>query len=155
MKTCSKCGFVGENIFFTLKFYTCKKCTSKYNKEYKNKNSIKIKETNNIYVLKNKESIKEYKANYYKANRKKILENKKIYRLENEEKIKNYRIKNKNKIKLNYDYHKKTLTDYYIINVLKNKNILMTSDIKKYPELIKLKREQIKIIRLIKQKQLL
>lgn len=49
MKTCSKCGFVGDETLFVKHNNWCKECKKEYMKNYQKNNPDKIKEINNRF----------------------------------------------------------------------------------------------------------
>lgn len=120
-------------------------------RRYKAKNKEKVRAARKAYYQKNKEQIlssvdkaakREYYRDYCKNNKEKMLDKNKRYYQKNKE-------LRKQKIK---DYTA-GLTDYYVKNTLTNnsKGGLKPSDIPR--ELIELKREQLKLHRLIKERQ--
>ena len=125
MKTCSKCGFVGDKSLFTKKRNVCKPCIKEYHKEYQIKNKDKIKDIKKEYGIKNKDEIKRRIQDYQNKNKKKIKE----YHKE-------YNIKNKYEIK-----------DVYVKHLIKG---IKSEDIS--PELIEMKRIEIAMKRELKNK---
>lgn len=102
MKTCSKCGFVGEEKYFIKKGYWCKKCRSEYNKKYREKNVEKLKEYQKEYYENNSEHFKEWyvtqgKEKYkqrYIENPETFKKSRRKWREANSEYFKNYRNNN-------------------------------------------------------------
>lgn len=88
MKTCSKCGYVGDDVEF--KRFRCKKCIKIYHQEYNKKHSDKIRsyrEDNRAnrleYLRKWRSENKEYtlikRKEYYNANKDEILKKSMVY----------------------------------------------------------------------------
>ena len=105
IKTCIKCGFIGEETFFAKGRNVCKKCASIYTKNYRKENKEKIRKDQKEYRINNKEKIKVKRKQTEhenpektKANRKK--RNKK-YREKNPEKVKETQKKSDKKYKEN------------------------------------------------------
>lgn len=98
-KICNKCG---ENKLIS-EFYKnrakCKTCFSEQTKQYKIKNSKKIKEQKSEYCKKNKKRIDEYSKQHYLRNKKRKRKLAKIWQSNN---IKELRIK-----RANYDKKKR------------------------------------------------
>src|SRR5258708_528487 len=98
ISNCSKC----YNIQYILE----------YQKEYRTKNSDKVKARKKKYNSENKEKIKEYQKQYYTENKEDIKEYNKQYYTENKDKIKEhnkqYRVENKEEIK---EYKKEYYTE--------------------------------------------
>jgi hypothetical protein len=128
---------------------------STYNRENYLKNKEKIAERCKKYRLGNKEKIVEINRRYFLENKEKISEKCKEYRLENKEKIsernKKYYLKNK---KGGGDYllygrkSRELLLDGYVKSILKKMGFLQEQIT---PELIELKRINIKTERLCRQ----
>ena len=150
----------------------CKKCINKYHKEYRKNNKEKLLEyskeyrKNNKdmkkihdkkYYEKNKEEIKESCEKWRENNKEEIKEYSKEYRKNNKEKLleysKEYRKNNKEKIKKDQDWwnkkYNKDLRNAYIKNQLKYTEKVPTEQIT--PEMIELKRQQLKLFREIRQ----
>jgi len=144
MKTCIKCGFVGDVSLFAKKLNQCKQCISKHKKEYREKN---------------KEKIREQQGKHYKKNKEKIILQISVWSLKNKDKKsvynKKYRKRNVDKINT---YHGKLWSEYrdnldvrYIKKLLCNSAELKYLDIP--PELIEMKRIEIAMLRELKNKQ--
>ncbi len=84
-KTCSKCGFVGDEALFIKGRNTCKKCLSEYDKKRYKENTEKILKSNKKWRKENPEKIKENGKKYYKEHSEKIKENGKKRRAANPE----------------------------------------------------------------------
>ena len=110
--------------------------TRAYNKAYYKANSEKLKAKSKAYQKANSEKFKSYQNSYYKANPEKEKARFKAYHKANPEKEKAYSKKSR-----------ETITQSYIASRLHIPVSLLT------PELIDQKRLQLKIIRLINQKQ--
>lgn len=114
-----------------------KKCRDCYNKQVRE------------YKVKNKEHKKAKDAEYYQLNKDKFKSNNKKFLLNNPNYIKEYREENKEHIRKKakewHDNAKETLNDYYVNCCYKRVNKVNLSN-----ELIEIKRQQIKIKRLIK-----
>lgn len=153
MKTCSKCHIEkDENEFNTCsrnpdgKYSQCKLCHKEGEKLSRNKNKKQISNYQREYYRRNKQRILARIKISNKANYVKYWEKHKVkrdrYRKENKER---FRIWNRdNKIKAC-----KNLSDYYIKKVLRGFGI-STVISEKYPQLIELKRLEIKTFRLLK-----
>ena len=122
-----------------------------YNKSYHKANPEKLKANDKAYYKANSEKIKAKKKSYQKANSEKIKAKKKSYRKANPEKEKAYSKAyykaNPEKIKARSKKAMETISQSYIATRLHIPISLLT------PELIDQKRLQLKIIRLINQKQ--
>jgi len=172
-KRCTKCGEVKDLSMFSKacggKYYNsyCKKCVAlrtkiwyennkERAKEYRlnyNKNSTKPKE----YIIKNRDKVLEWKRNDYFKHKDLILQKQKqkYDNLTREERdilnkkavIKYSKKREQYRSYGNKSYHKssKNLDDRYIVQLL-NTNLTECQ-----PELIELKRTQIKLLRLIKE----
>jgi len=75
VKTCIKCGFVGDEAEFTPREYLCKPCKSKRKKEWD---------------LKNSEHVKNYTEKYRKENKERRSKSKKEWVIKNTEHVKAY-----------------------------------------------------------------
>ena len=138
-KKCTKCGEVKSlSAFYKRKNIKsgvgaeCKACRKAYCKAYYEANKYKVK----AYRESNKDNKKAYDKAYYEANKYKV----KAYRESNKDNIK---ASNKAYKKVNKD----NLTNQYVAHAMR----LPIADIP--PELIELKRAQLKLHRLIKKKQ--
>ncbi len=156
-KVCTCCKILKSSDKFRIrtrdhyKYFEpkCKECEIEYNRKYLKVNKEKLKEKAKIRGNK-----------YHYDNREKILKQMKERRSTPEYKkyMKEYRLKNKEKIKQQelickdryFVKHRDGLTDSYVIKLLKIDSELTNEDILKYPHLIELKRQQIKLIRLTK-----
>jgi len=92
-KICSKCGI--EKNIEEYSFHSgsrrrseCKECKSKIDKEYREKNIGKVKESRKKYYQNNKEKIFDYQKQYYSENRDYVLKRNKLTYYENKEKNK-------------------------------------------------------------------
>lgn len=164
-KVCSKC--LTEKNF--TEFYKnksaksglkniCIDCNYEKDKKYRFENKEKIADRHKRYMAKNKKKIAEYHKIYKADNKERIAEHNKRYEVKNKEKIaerkKRYAVKNKEKInELNKKYSKNSaleLKNYYVRSLITKSN----QTLKQAPipqSLINLKREEIKIKRLIKE----
>ena len=153
IKTCSKCGFVGDVDLFVRNENKCKWCEKAYRKAY-----------NKAYYKANSENRKAYMKAYNKAYRKANSENikaqSKAYRKANSENIKAHYKANSEHIKAYMKAYNKansenikerdkvrvdSLLDSYVVKSLNMKKEEVT------PELLELKRDQLKIYRLLKE----
>jgi len=135
MKTCIKCGFVGDDELFKPKTNRCKNCIYLEGKLYRERNAEKIKQKKREYELNNREIIKEKHHQYYlnnkehlykqttewvKANREKRKEICKRYDEKNKEVKKEksaiYRMNNKEKLKLIHAKYRKEKLDIIKLN---------------------------------------
>lgn len=175
-KTCSKCRIEKlENDFSKNRSRKdrlnaqCRLCVSKNTKKYIAKNKAKIAERDKKYYAKNKEKITEYKKKYqlknrektdkaskkyYAKNKAKVSERYKKKYSENKEKFrelhKQYRSKNKIRISEAAYMYRSELRNHYIRAILTRAD--QTLKQAQIPQsLINLKREEIKIKRLIKE----
>jgi len=121
-------------------------------KKYYLKNIEKIKE----YRESKKDIIKEYKRNYYKENKERECAKNLIYRRDHKKEIalmnKKYRERNEEKIrekqkKVDKKYSK-TLPDHYVARMMG----IPVQELRQYPILMELKRNNIKLNRLIKER---
>jgi uncharacterized Zn finger protein (UPF0148 family) len=174
MKTCSKCGFVGDDELFVKGRIVCLECNKERKKEYYESNKKYVKEkakeyrennrekyliSSRKYYESNKYSINKVNSNYRENNREKIAKMKKEYCENNKEKIKEYhreyRENNKEKIsERNKKYSKKIIHEIrgsYIRNAINRHMGIKAADIP--IELLELKREQLQLHRLIKEAQ--
>ena len=144
-KKCTKCGEVKSLSAFSKDksrksgyHYTCKCCEKDYIKVYCK-----------AYSYVNKEKIKNRLKVYYEANKDEIKSIQKTYKKVNKDKIKDYKKNyyeaNKDKLNAHAMDKVKQLSDGYIAKKLR----IPLSDCP--PELIELKRAQLKLIRAIKQ----
>ena len=173
-KRCTKCGEVKTLSAFNKQkmghYPSCKECRHKYymdNKQrllihrakYREKNKEKCYLTTKNWRENNKEKVKTNWREYYENNSEKIKEYSKQYQKNNSEKIKEYskQYQKKNRKILNKNaLIKRTngvnnLSKWYVTTLLTKTTNLSADDIKKYPMLIEAKRDEIKLIRLIKQ----
>jgi hypothetical protein len=88
VKTCSRCGFVGEDDLFCKTQNTCKHCISVAYKIYREKNKEKIKQSKKEYNLKNREIIKAKRHKYYLDNKEHFIEITTKWRKDNPDKRK-------------------------------------------------------------------
>ena len=127
IKTCSKCGFVGDVDLFVRNENKCKWCRKAYMKAY-----------NKAYRKANSENIKAQSKAYRKANSEHIKAQQKAYRKANSE--------NTKELAKEYDKARvDSLLDSYVVKSLNMKKEEVT------PELLELKRDQLKIYRLLKE----
>ena len=138
-KKCTKCGEVKSLSAFSKDkgkkdglFTQCNECR----KAYRKANAEKIKEYDKAYRKANADRMSERNKAYYKANAEKIAERCKAYRKANADKKSEWS-----------KLYSENLTGGYVANLIR----LPIADIP--PEFIELKRTQLKINRLIKQKQ--
>lgn len=85
-KTCSKCGYTGDEGDFSKNGNWCKKCRSEYNKNYRENNP----EYDKQYRLNNSEKIKEQSKKRYANSKEKGSERHAIYYKNNTEAIRDY-----------------------------------------------------------------
>lgn len=168
-KTCIKCGenkdvsFYGKSNASHIKDglrRECKQCRSAYRKKaYKESSEQQIKvrtrakqwrlnnlerykENQDRYRTENKESLKIKKSQYQKLNWEVRYKYMKEWREKNKERV---RFRNKT----NLQKYRTSLADWYIKHIFIRKTNLKPSDVT--DNIIQAKREQIKVIRLIKQ----
>ena len=158
-KRCTKCGEVKTLSAFNKQkmghYPSCKECRHKYymdNKQrllihrakYREKNKEKCYLTTKNWRENNKEKVKTNWREYYENNSEKIKEYSKQYQKKNRKILnKNALIKRTNGVN--------NLSKWYVTTLLTKTTNLSADDIKKYPMLIEAKRDEIKLIRLIKQ----
>jgi len=135
IKTCSKCGFVGDVDLFVRNENKCKWCEKAYKKAYyKAYRKAQMK----AHYKANSENIKAQQKAYRKANSEHIKAQQKAYRKANSEHTK----------ELAKEYDKArvdSLLDSYVVRSLNMKKEEVT------PELLELKRDQLKIFRLLRE----
>lgn len=102
MKTCSKCGFVGEDELFKKKTSRCYKCVNEWAKEAYHKNRERALATAARYRAKNPKKIKETAKKYRTNNPDKTKESYEKWASKNGEYLKGYR-------KKRYDTHSERL----------------------------------------------
>lgn len=121
IKVCTKCNkiLVANETNFRKKsngkyglYSTCKECNKKENKEYKQNNKEKVRETERKYKQNNKEKVREWEKKWRENNKDKKREWDKRYQENNKEKIrvrrKEYYESNKEEIrKKQKEYNKK------------------------------------------------
>lgn len=172
-KVCTKCNTKKDIQSFTSSSYHCKECVKIYNVEYRKRNAEKIKRKTATYHQINKDKIKKRsaqwakdnpekvkakQAKYVSKNKDKIKKAKKKYEANNKDKVRSWRakyvLKNSETIKAKQRKHnRKTieqLADYYIVRLLCQHNKLLTPETIP-PELIALKRVQLKLKRYLKE----
>lgn len=115
MKTCSKCGFCGENELFEKIGNVCKKCKKEYRKEYHLKNKEKQNEKSKKYHESHKNEIHGRQKEYRENNKEKIKKKKQEYCENNKEKI-------KKRVKKYLDANKEQLKENRKAYDLKNKD---------------------------------
>lgn len=102
-KTCSKCGFIGDEALFVKNRNQCKKCKNEYQKKYQKENPEKGKIRSKRYREKHPEKIKEYSEKYRKEHSEEVKVYNIKWRKEHPEKVKeyskNWREQNPEKIK--------------------------------------------------------
>lgn len=114
MKTCTKCGLIGELGLFCKNKNLCRECNKSQCKEYKNKNKDKCEEYNKQYRISHSEELKLARIKWNTNNKDKIREYDKRYKDSNRELInisaKEYRENNKEilseKFKIRYRNNK-------------------------------------------------
>lgn len=111
MKKCIECKLEKDDISKNGK---CKQCNNKYMRQYREKNSDKIKkyqkEYGSAYYEENKKQILQNKSKYYEENKENILEDRKEYYQENREEKLGY---NKEYYQKNRDYLLEDAKEYY------------------------------------------
>lgn len=134
-KKCTKCGEDKALTEFSKHHAKCKECRAMYAREWRDKNIEKaIAAERDRYRNKGKHRAKERRKEKFES----IKKIEKEYRIKNHEKI-------KEQIAINNKKHSECLSNSYISSRLKIK----VNDCP--PELIELKREQLRIHRLTKQ----
>ena len=147
----------------------CKECDNKYNRDYHNKNKARLNEQARIIywedhdkTLKNRaafrdshrEATTEYQKNYYQENKETIAQQNKKWVKNNPEKKRKAANKyaNKPEIKVKDSIKSKkavkNLEDWYVKDLIVKRSSLVRADIS--DEMIKLKKEHIKLKRAIK-----
>lgn len=159
-KVCSKCGQRKELIeFYRNKkskdgfAYQCKQCADAYSISYRDENKEKLKAYIKARYVENKEKQKDYLKSYREANKEKLVAKGKAYCEANKEKrgayLKSYYASNKDKqldrAKSWREESSKEINDSYCSTVL---NIRVKDAT---PEILELKRQQLKLHRLTKQ----
>jgi len=101
IKTCLKCGFVGDEDLFKKNTNICKKCISKYNAEWNKNNPDKVKKNKIDWNKKNPEKVKEQNKKggkkHYNKNSKEINKKTMEWAKKNPDKV----LKNNNKCRNN------------------------------------------------------
>lgn len=82
--------FSFRNIKSKKRIWMCKKCVSKYNRNYREKNCLKIKENKHKYHQDNKDSINKKNREYYQEHKKERLQYRKNYYKQNKDKEAKY-----------------------------------------------------------------
>ena len=147
----------------------CKECDNKYNRDYHNKNKARINETKRIIywndhekTLKDRaafrdshrEATTEYQKKYHQENKKTIAQRNKEWVKNNPEKKRKaankYACKPEIKIKGSLKSKKavKNLEDRYVKDIIVKRTSLTRADIS--DELVEIKREQLKILRILR-----
>ncbi len=139
MKICTRCNVnKDESEYHKNQKYRCKECINLMAREWKSNN---------------KDSKKIADAKYYQNNKDVFIESNKRFKKKNPNHAKQYRETNKKQIadrmKLYWDYNIENLTDYYVNQVYKR-----FKDHDLHASLVSVKREQLKIKRLIKKREL-
>lgn len=123
MKTCTRCNvtktldkFHKQKCGFHGRTSMCKKCKSKYRKEYRKNNKNVLLEKESEYRKNNKKRVSESNANYYKKHRNKILKQCAQYYVEHKEckkkYLKQYRLNNKERKRDAHQMRLKTDINY-------------------------------------------
>ena len=156
MKICTKCKVEKDEDLFSKnrsKKYGLNSCCKKCEKEYKEKNKQKIKESWAKYRESNKDKLRESSLKYSENNKEKIKESNAKSKAKNRERMKEYWVKyharNKYKEQAYYKDRRKNLVDRYVISLIRKKSSLKVKDIPK--SLIEAKRMQILINRTLKE----
>jgi len=66
IKTCIKCGFIGDDVKFSKGENVCKKCKAEWHKQYCENNKERIAERDKQYYENNKKEISERRKQVYK-----------------------------------------------------------------------------------------
>jgi len=122
VKTCTKCGKTKHGNEISVNQSWCKMCVAEYDKKYRAENKGVIAEYDKKYRAENKEMIAERKKKYYEENKEVFAE----YGKKKNELLPDSFVKMKIKIQYKCDYEDIT------------------------PEMIEIKRAQIKLKRMIK-----
>lgn len=148
---CSRCHIKERHIAKSGKIqWYCKDCLDQYRLEWRMKNRVKINGYARKYYTQNPEKYKEITNNWRKNNKNRIAEVNKTWRQKNKDKIKkkNARYLEKNRITVNQRAREKSknrvlaLEDTYVRQRLGGSQ---------YDNLIPIKREQLKLLRLCKE----
>jgi len=126
IKICKECK---KEFFINYYFHNARKyCSDICHKEAHNKSSKK-------YNRKNKQKRKDYNKKYYQTHRKLILKSQKQYREKNKKQLKVKRIKNKEKLRLNFQKWLKNPINRLIYNYRIRLSHVLSSGIKDIPTL--------------------
>lgn len=151
MKTCSKCGFVGDDREFIKARYWCKKCMAAYAAKYRAENLEKARARNAKWNAEHAERMKAIYKKWRYENREKVNAFSAKYRAKNPEKrrvlITKWREKNRERVKdYNVIYrskHQEYYAKLYFVNRI---------GANPTPELIALKVQHLALVREIKSK---
>jgi len=94
IKTCTKCGFIGDDVKFRKGKNVCKKCIAEYNKQYCENNKEKYAEYKKKYYENNKERCAEREKQWRENNKERYAERQKQYYENNKEKCSEYKKQN-------------------------------------------------------------
>lgn len=154
-RMCRKCGqekplseFVKNKRCALGHEYTCKQCRREYQCKWDAENAEKVLEKRRKRYAANHEKALEYGRKYRAANPEKAREYSRKYRAANREKrreyVRKYHAANREKVLEKYRYKREILSDGYLRDQLKQRNLPIT------PETIDYKRIQLKLYREIK-----
>lgn len=103
IRTCTKCGFTGDDSLFAKGRNVCISCYKEQKKQYRKENKKRIADHQKIYYHENKEIILPKRRQYYHDNKERISIRAHIYYLNNRQEIldkakANYKINREHKI---------------------------------------------------------
>ena len=161
-KKCTKCGEVKALDLFSNrktgkdgKNSQCKECAKEATREWRLENPEKAREATRKWYLKNVEKERERFREWRLENPEKVREATRKWRLENPEKarerFRKWRLENPEKVREYGREWRDSLSDGYVTSLLKASG-LPPEIIEDNPEIVELKRLQIKLNRKINQK---
>jgi len=151
-RTCKKCGETKpiEEFAKGVNINSCKLCYHIYLKKYRDLHREKILQSQRKYDQLHRDERSAKSRKYWKENKEMCKSKENKYRLNHKAQIRirhrKYRLQHKENIINTRNKHKENMTDSYISMCLK----LKVPELKQHPELIELKRIQLKIFRLTK-----
>ncbi len=159
-RICTKCGiekdleeFVKDKKCLQGRRRMCKKCRVGHQKKWRTENKERILAQEKKYRAENKEKISAQQKKYRAENKEKESSRKKKWQVENKEKVsaiqKKYQVENKERISAQQKKHREGLPDVYIKRLIVKGIPLKPKDIPQC--LVDLKREELKINRLIRE----